>query len=359
MNNSNGQWIGYGIGDKGPQVTVIQHRLLKAYDTNSKAVSLGVTESGVYDQATADAVKNLQPFLNPPQAATGIANYGTQVAMRAYIPPAPTPKCVYFSVCGTGVPWNFGYCYDIGEALDKTRCFHQPIGYPAAGPPSAMGPSIDAGVTELIRQMDLHRCDITPWCGGGYSQGAIVWTQVLMRVMHGDLTRFKPMYMGSIAFGNPMREAGHSFPGCVPVPGQGIAQPNAVNTPAAHWDFSNVKTMVGSTGDDFYATMDGEADNSAAAADSRAVWAIIRDGLEGGLSLLEAVVKLAAEPSFSGGVGAATAIFYALDFFVVQGISPHVNYQNVSPIVGDPRDCWAIALGHIQDLVARLPVGAT
>jgi hypothetical protein len=220
MHDSNGAWIGQGLGDTGPAVTAIQHRLLKAYPTHSQAAPLGVTESGTYDKATEQAVKNLQPFLKPPQPATGIANYATQISMGAHKPEEVKPVSVYFSICGTGVPFNVGYCWDIGEALDKTRCYHQPVAYPAAGPPSAMGPSIKAGVIELIRLMDLHRCDITPWCGGGYSQGAIVWMIVLMRVISGDLGRFKAMYMGSIAIGNPMRQAGSSSPDVSTFPGR-------------------------------------------------------------------------------------------------------------------------------------------
>jgi hypothetical protein len=129
-------------------------------------------------------------------------------------------------------------------------------------------------------------------------------------------------------------------------------------TPAAHWDFANVKAMVGSRGDDFYATMSGEADNSVAATDSRAVWALIRDGMKGGLSLVKAVAALILSPSFSGDYGAAVAAFKALDFFVVQGITPHTQYQFVQPIPGDQRDCWRVALDHIRDLTTRLPIGA-
>jgi hypothetical protein len=216
-----------------------------------------------------------------------------------------------------------------------------------------MKPSYEAGVTEMVRQMDLHHCDVTPWLAGGYSQGMIVLGIVLMRVFYGDLGRFKSTYLGSIGFGNPMRQGGHTFPGCVPVHGQGIAQPLMHDTPTAHWDFANVKAMVNSRGDDFYATMDGEPDDSVAAADSRAVWAIIRDGIKGGLTLVAAVAKLILSPSFSGGYGAAVAAFKALDFFVVQGITPHTQYQFVQPIPGDPRDCWAVARDYCRSLVVR------
>src|SRR5690242_19044817 len=109
MKDANGKWIGYGLGDVAPQVATIQHRLLRAYPKNSQAVSLGVTESGVYDQATAAAVKNLQPFLKPPQPATGVANYATQLAMGATAPPSPPPPAHrpiwIYTAPGSGADW--------------------------------------------------------------------------------------------------------------------------------------------------------------------------------------------------------------------------------------------------------------
>ena len=60
VHNDRGDWIGYGLGDSGTQVTKIQHRLIFAYPKNSRAIELGVQESGIYDSATEEAVKNVQ-----------------------------------------------------------------------------------------------------------------------------------------------------------------------------------------------------------------------------------------------------------------------------------------------------------
>lgn len=362
MRLSTGEFV-WGLGDdSGSDQTV---RTFKAFARRMyKSYCSDLADTNVFDQQMQSHMRMIQDRLLAAGQLTlkSPEHYGTLDLDTEYattFKPKPA-ECVYFSVCGTGVPWNVGYCYDIGENIEPgvpvafRKCYHQPIGYPAAGPPSAMGPSVDAGVTEMIRQMDLHNCSVIPWLAGGYSQGMLVVGTVLMRVFFGDLGRFKATYQGSVGIGNPMRQGGHTFPGCVEVPGQGIAQPNMHDTPSAHWDFANCKKMVNSKGDDFYATMDGEADDSAAASDSRAVWAIIRDGIKGGLSLVAAVAKLIAEPSFKGTYGAAVAAFYALDFFVVQAITPHTQYGDVQPIPGDPRDCWAVALDHVRDLVAAV-----
>lgn len=103
--NEQGDWIGYGVGDTGDQVTKIQHRLMYAYPKNSKAIELGVQKTGIYDLATFEAVRNVQPFLKDkngkPLAPTGIANWTTQVALGVVIPGPPPKK---FWQQGVGYP---------------------------------------------------------------------------------------------------------------------------------------------------------------------------------------------------------------------------------------------------------------
>lgn len=332
------------------EIKKLQHRLLLAYGKNSRASEFGVTESGVFDAATDEALRAIQAYIGGAvNASPGVLTYDTKVALGVYVVPTPpSPVCVYFSICGTGVPWNVGYCYDIGQQLDKTKVYHQPIGYPAQAFP--MRTSYTAGVAEFINQLTLKGCDKgMPWMAGGYSQGAIVLMIVLNRIFNGDLGRFKDTYRGSIAFGNPMRQAGHTLPGGIDPGGAGIVQPTMTNTPVEHWDFADGKNMVGSPGNDLYATC-GVGLNASGLADQQAVWKIVDTGNPWGLA--GAVAKLLLVPSFSGTVGAAEAAFYALDFFVVQGISPHLAYGSVQPIAGDTRDCWRVGLDYMNSLVA-------
>lgn len=296
------------------------------------------------------------------QAQDGIVSDGDLAYLGITTPPVqPSGQvCVGITIGGAGSAWNNGYQWDLGEALDKRRMYHQPIGFDTN--PFPMQRGVDDGVNEVVRQLNLARpqfggrnCTQIPWFVPlAYSMGSIVWMTVLMRVLHGDLQQFKPMYMGSNSFGNPKRQENHAFPGAIAVPGSGIAWTSDVHdVPDCHWDFTAKKGMVGSPGNDLYADVEG---SDLTIADMRAVWELVRTGNP--MTLAVAALKLAANPSFSGGYSAAIAALHALDFFVVKGLTPHTSYQFVQPIANDARDCWRIALDHSADIINKLPVGA-
>jgi len=128
------------------------------------------------------------------------------------------------TVNGTGVPDPFGpgFAADIGRAFqtnpwqvvaDKLDGLitepppvqWQPIGYPAAVFP--MGPSIEAGRAEVIRQINMRPAGM-PIFLSGYSQGAIVtgrvWALDFLSPtgsLHNRLSDVK----GIINFGDPLR----------------------------------------------------------------------------------------------------------------------------------------------------------
>ena len=297
------------------------------------------------------------------QIADGIVSDGDLTYLGITVPPIqPSGQlCVGITIGGAGSAWNNGYQWDLGEALDKRRCFHQPIGFNTN--PFPMNTGVQDGVAEVVRQLNLPRvefggrnCTTIPWFVPlAYSMGSIVWMIVLMRVLYGDLQQFKPMYMGSNSFGNPGRQQDHTFPGALAAPGVGIAQKSigTHDVPECHWDFTAKKNFVGSPGNDLYADIEG---SDITLEDMRAVWDIVNKGNP--LSLGAAVLKLLANPTFNGGYSAAVAAFEALDFFVVKGITPHTSYQFVQPIANDTRDCWRIALDHSVDIVNKLPIGA-
>lgn len=278
-------------------------------------------------------------------------------ALGITIPPVIEPKCVVFSINGAGSTWNMGYPFDIGETLDKSKCWHQPIGYNTNPFPMATG--VKDGQAEFIRQLDMPRgsrglnCTQLPWGGVFYSMGALVGMGVLDRILHGDLGRFKNTFIGASTFGNPRRQKDHTFPGCSWSSGEGIATPTDHDLPDSVWDMAADKHMPGSNGDDLYTKM-ADDENPQTAKNMRAVWDIVNKGNP--MSLALAVLKLMAHPDFQGGYDAAVAAFKALDFFVVKGITPHTRYQFTLPIENDPRDCWELARAHMADLVARVPV---
>jgi hypothetical protein len=116
------------------------------------------------------------------------------------------PRITYLSVNGTGVDLWTGFPADIGRALDDEKYLWQPIGYP--GDTFPMGPSVQAGVTELVNQINLHPGQFV-LCG--YSQGAIVTSKVWRDFIlnpNGSLHNRLPDVVGHITFGNPMRSPG-------------------------------------------------------------------------------------------------------------------------------------------------------
>lgn len=216
MHDEYGNWIGIGLGDTGDKVTKIQHRLLKAFPANSHAVEHGVTESGTYDQGTADSVTDIATYLNETEGGSyrtdGVCNAALQE--RLGVTTASADRITYLSVNGTGVDMWTGYPADIGRALNPDKYYWQPIGYPAATFP--MQPSVDEGVAELVNQIRGRKNDATVGTGSkfvlcGYSQGglivSIVWRDHILNPS-GDLHDRIDDCLGVITYGNPMRAPG-------------------------------------------------------------------------------------------------------------------------------------------------------
>lgn len=196
--DANGKWIGYGIGDTGPQVAKIQHRLILAYPKNSHAVEHGVTESGTFDKATAAAVIDITSYLNAHTGTKlrvdGIADYAVQKAIGAVVtaPVAPTKRFVQQGV---------GYNTDAFLMGDPTHSYVD---------------ACNEGSAELLR-LALPVVGL-PKVINGYSMGADVVRQALERWPADRRDEIKLI----VAFGNPCRRPGPTLLGNDPG-GQGIA----------------------------------------------------------------------------------------------------------------------------------------
>lgn len=372
--NVNGHFIGYGLNDVSVECQHVNHRLLYAYPGKSNAVRYGVTDTTTFTTATVAALYDLVEFMNGDKASQlaagtrgavfplrtdGVADLNVRKAIGAY--QVPGQVCVGFSIGGAGSNMD-GYPADVVNACDKSRCYHQPIGYSTA--PVPMNKGVLTGVAEFINQLSRPRpefggrnCETIPWFGVFYSMGSIVGMTVLMRILYGDLQRFKPTYMGSSSFGNPMRQAGHVFPDGIPVDGEGIAKDAVYQMPDCHWDFVSSKGMVGGTGDDWYAKVGGAGQlyeqDELTLKDIRSVWRIVNTGNP--LTLAEQVASLVLSPTFSKFKDAFGAAWGAAQFFIGKSLSPHTTYQFVQPRAGDPRSAWDHALWHSSDMVANLP----
>lgn len=262
---------------------------------------------------------------------------------------------VCFSVGGAGSSWDNGYQYDLGQALNPDLWTHQGVAYPAAAFP--MKPSTDAGEAEFARLLAFYGCDKRTWGFISYSEGAIVTSNILDRCgitpskTPTDLARFASTFVGGATWGNPRREQGHTLPGGINPGGHGIVTPNLVNTPASVYDFACGKTMVNSPGTDLY-TCCGYDGDPYSVTDEEAIWNIVNLGTFNSIEpLAEQILKLFSSPAASF-IGAIYAVIDAGMFFVAQGLTPHTSYQFVEPIPGDPRDCWALALAHLNAIGA-------
>jgi len=361
MRDDQGVWLGWGLNDNSKVDFTVQ--VFKGFARRMYRSYMGhLADTNLCDQEFVDALTMMQDKLvaggklKPGTFRRGILGIETQYASGFKIRPAPEPQCVVFSINGAGSTWNMGYPFDIGETLDKSKCWHQPIGYNTA--PMPMNKGVQDGINEFIRQLWMPRgsrglnCTVLPWGFILYSMGALVGMAVLMRVLFGDLKMFRSTFMGGVTFGNPRRQMNHTFPGCSWSSGEGIATPTDHDVPDNVWEFAADKNMPGAGGDDLYTKM-ADDENDQVCKNMRSVWDIINKGNP--LSLFAAVGMLLLKPNFQGGYDAAVSAFKALNFFVVKATGPHVKYQFTLPIDGDPRDCWEIGRGHMADLVARMP----
>ena len=202
MKDANGKWLGYGLGDMLPLVSKIQRRLIFAYPRYSKAIEHGVTESGIYDEATRQAVTDLAMHINATQAKTlrtdGIADWKLLLAIGA-VTPAPSAPTKRFIQQGVGFDTS---AFLMGNAthsyLDAVR----------------------EGSAELLR---LALPDPRPKVVIGYSMGDDIANQTLLRWPADRRDEIKMV----VGFGGPSRPPGVTLLGNDPG-GKGIA---GIHTP--------------------------------------------------------------------------------------------------------------------------------
>ena len=273
-----------------------------------------------------------------------------------------------FTATGFGADCWSTYPADIARAIspeiltgDDEHWWWQPVSYGPGGIPGAfpMKTSTDDGTREWARLLQQYPPGQT-WGFIAYSEGSIVSSNILdlcgITESNGPtpLAAYKDGFVGGVTFGGPRREKGHTVPGGIDPGGHGIVQPNLVGTPSNVWDFAAGKKQPGSPGQDLYTTSGYDGDTFTEA-DETAVWNIVNLGtLSSVVPLASQILKLLVNP-LQGGPGAAMAILDALDFFVVHGLTPHTSYHLISPIPGDPRTCWDLALDYIVSLGVNVP----
>lgn len=213
MKGDDGKWIGWGLGDVDPKVAEIQKFLAAMFA--SYAGELVAT--GTYDQATADAVAEMQRRYGLP--VTGIFNYASQLK-SGFVKPVPAARPVlplFFTVEGHLSDMWRGPVADTANILEREgKCIHRPTGYENGSIPF----NNRSGTDELARRVGQQMQDDgvafppgTPFLLGGFSQGMIVVTDFLVnRLLGGDLAWRAKDCLGVLAYGNPNRSAGSVAP---------------------------------------------------------------------------------------------------------------------------------------------------
>jgi len=117
-------------------------------------------------------------------------------------------KHTLYNVAGTTATWDNDFTASIASQVNGERYYWQGVSYPAATFP--MGPSVKAGVEELVRLITEKPGTFAIM---GYSQGAIVtckvWRDEIMNPA-GRLHDRKHDIFGHVTFGNPLRCPGYA-----------------------------------------------------------------------------------------------------------------------------------------------------
>jgi hypothetical protein len=310
----NGQWVGWGPGDDDPKVQDMKRYLKRKFTWVRESP---LDDSTFYDDTMALVVMELQTRYHLP--VTGIMNAKTQEVCGYYKPaPARDMRPVLFTVCGTGVPWWVGPDADVARQLEsENRVKWQPVGYPAT--PVPMWPSIQNGLAELVRLVNLPEYAGRRIMLIGYSQGAIVTSLFYTQHVRGN-PDLENRFAGAVTYGNPMREKGNAFAdGVLPVPPadhSGILDEQIVNTPSNWRDYAHQGDMYADCG------FDQNGGNK------RAICKMImgHNIFSGPDSIVAQLLELGLNP-FGNGLALFHSLYDAGMFFVVKKITPHTNYN--------------------------------
>lgn len=295
---------------------------------------------------------------------------------------------------GSPGPWDPGFAGAVGNDLsdpwaDVLAEFRgpqwaslyrwQPVAYPAQAFP--MGPSVRAGVTEVLRLLDLPENQGT-FALSGYSEGAMVIDTVWRdHILTGSHRHRVDDVIGIVNFGDPMRCPGVSngnLRAGFPIPKKlygyttgGISGPNDLK-PEETPDFL---MSCNNDGDMYVSAPVGDTpwlNETPPGHDETLIFSIVQDfNVANVLAIIKTVIPLlnpmtdmknlisslpslltgffgsgttALPPNASNGdiVGFIEALLNAGMFFIVTGLSAHGDYQKMVPAMDD----WLLERGH-------------
>ena len=222
-----------------------------------------------------------------------------------------------------------GLAAQIGSAANPTLFDWVPVPYPAS---FSLLDSVDAGASALMNMIE-HNSGQFALVGAG--QGAMVISAVLNQLRDGPLAARLVNCVAAVTFGNPHREAGHTFPGCPDPGGHGISEHRLINTPDWWWDFVVPGDILCHTEDDPFGGYLIDV--------FRVFWASFNFGDNW--------------PVFLRGIGGVpsnivtTFIDWGPDFMGHQ--SPHTHYGHHAPLPGNSASCIELAIQYLNRIGAE------
>jgi hypothetical protein len=140
-----------------------------------------------------------------------------------------------------------GYGAEIGRSLDPKVFDWFPVSYNSNAFPLNVG--VNAAVEKAIKMIMSRSSKVFLI---GFGKGAVVASKLYNEFRTGRLVSRRSDLLGVYNFGNPMREAGHTIPGGIAVPGHGIAAAplRLVGTEELVWEFAAPGDPLSGTGDD-------------------------------------------------------------------------------------------------------------
>lgn len=388
MKDTTGKWIGYGLGDRGPEVAAIRDTLARKY---AWARQLGVIKGDEFDAVTEAAVREFQQRTALP--VTGVANLATRIRLGSYPPPPPQRHAI---LCFRGTGGVLGVDY-VDRIADRCASVVERIPVAPELTPS-MGAAPVGAATNLQALSGNKSVDyMLNWAVGwkqanpnrslfvaGYSLGAIAATKFYLEFLPGGrLEQFRDHFVGAVTIGNPARSFGHTFYlGAIPG-GEGISDVRI--PPAARADLGWRWCDLVQPGD-LYANVVGGPDvlNICRDAYSVVMAQQLHDPVELMRDMLPIITNIAADagvalPALTPaavGTGVLTGLLSALGVPIptggpasaavqaaIQGIrfataqpptAPHITYEWAEAIPG--KSYLDLGVQHVTDWARRIPV---
>lgn len=259
---------------------------------------------------------------------------------RAPVQPEETPgKIKVFELPGTSTflgrgPGTSAQLTDPGNFWKvnlNSNFVHEGVDYSAETFP--MGPSVATGKTNLVAA-------INGWRGQfvliGTSQGAAVVSDVYDEIRSGSLTARNADLVAGVTFGNPRREAGHTWPGGTDPGGHGLLTTRLSGTEQRWWDFVVPDDPAAATTDDAVGVW------------QRVLFGSVWTDWDGTSPALASIATALRTDLFN--FGAAARAISNIYFGVFAPGAPHRAYGTYTPIQDDPRTSMQIAADYINSI---------